>query len=75
MFIQLTEIITGGITAGHKRPISLNVEKISSFSPVDSKGSSNTNIQLRRGTILVEEEYTAIKETIHKMYDVLPIEE
>ncbi len=73
MFIQLTEIITGGITAGHKRPISLNVEKISSFSPAER--SSNTNIQLRRGSILVEEEYTAIQEIIQEMYDVLPTQE
>jgi|TARA_R100000742_G_C4184502_1_gene18548 hypothetical protein len=59
MFIELEEIISSGITAGKKRPIAVNTEKISSLTPVDHKGHG-TQISLRRGTIQVTESYEEI---------------
>ena len=52
MFIELNEVTTSGITAGQKRLITINVDKISSFYPVER--SDNTQINLRRGTLMVE---------------------
>ena len=56
MFIELEEIVSSGITAGKKRPVVVNVDKISSFTPLD-KG---TQISLRRATLHVSEGYDDI---------------
>ena len=62
MFIELTEVITAGITAGHKRQISINTNRIISFSPVES--GEGTTIEVKRGNIRVKETYEDIKELI-----------
>lgn len=62
MFIELKEVTTGGLTAGQKRLITINVDKISSFYPVER--SDNTQINLRRGTLMVEQTYEQVKEMV-----------
>ena len=62
MFIELNEITTTGITAGHKRLISINVDKISSFYPVER--SDSCQINLRRGSLMVEQTYDQVKEMV-----------
>ncbi len=62
MFIELNEVTTSGITAGQKRLITINVDKISSFYPVER--SDNTQIKLRRGTLTVEQTYEQVKEMV-----------
>ena len=59
MFIELTEVITAGISAGQKRPITINTNRIISFSPVES-GEGST-IEVKRGNIRVKETYEEIK--------------
>ena len=62
MFIELTEVITAGITAGRKRQISINTNRIISFSPVET--GEGTTIEVKRGNIRVKETYDEIKELI-----------
>ena len=62
MFIELTEVITGGITAGHTRQVSINTNRIISFSPVES--GDGTNIEVKRGNIRVKESYEIIKKLV-----------
>ena len=62
MFIELTEVITGGITAGHKRQVSINTNRIISFTPVES--GDGTNIEVKRGVIIVKQTYEEVKELI-----------
>lgn len=62
MFIEFKEVTTSGLTAGQKRLITINVDKISSFYPVDR--SNNCQINLRRGTIMVEQTYEQVKEMV-----------
>ena len=62
MFIELTEVISSGITAGRKRPISVNVEKIASFYPLE--GGKGTTIELRRSTLRVQQSYEDVKKEI-----------
>ena len=62
MFIELTEVITAGITAGRKRQISINTNRIISFSPEES--GEGTIIEVKRGNIRVKETYDEVKELI-----------
>ncbi len=62
MFIELNEVTTSGITAGQKRLITINVDKISSFYPVER--TNNCQINLRRGTLMVEQSYEQVKEML-----------
>jgi hypothetical protein len=62
MFIELTEVITAGITAGHKRQVSINTNRIISFTPVES--GDGTNIEVKRGVIRVKQTYDEVKELI-----------
>ncbi len=62
MFIELTEVILGGITAGHKRQVSINTNRIISFTPVES--GDGTNIEVKRGVIRVKQTYEEVKELI-----------
>ena len=64
MFIELTEVISSGITAGQRRTISINVEKIATFYPQEH--GKGTNIELRRSSIRVEEAYDTIKKLIYE---------
>lgn len=62
MFIELTEVITAGITAGLKRQVSINTNRIISFTPVES--GDGTNIEVKRGVIRVKQTYEEVKELI-----------
>ena len=62
MFIEFNEITTSGITAGKKRLISVNVDKISSFYPVER--SQGCQVNLRRGSLMVEQTYDQVKEMV-----------
>jgi len=62
MFIELNEVTTSGISAGQKRLITVNVDKISSFYPIER--SDNCQINLRRGTLMVEQTYEQVKEMV-----------
>ena len=62
MFIELTEVITAGITAGRKRQISINTNRVISFTPVET--GEGTNIEVKRGVIRVKQTYDEIKELI-----------
>ena len=62
MFIELTEVITAGITAGHKRQISINTNRIISFTPDES--GDGTNIEHKRGGIRLKQTYEDVKELI-----------
>jgi len=62
MFIELTELITNGLSAGKTRQISINPNRIISFSPVES-GEGST-IEVKRGNIRVRESYEDIKSKI-----------
>ena len=62
MFIELTEVVTAGITAGHKRQISINTNRVISFTPVES--AEGTNIEVKRGVIRVTQTYEEVKELI-----------
>jgi hypothetical protein len=62
MFIELNEVTTSGISAGQKRLITVNVDKISSFYPIER--SDNCQINLRRGTLMVEQTYEQVKELV-----------
>ncbi len=62
MFIELTEITTTGITAGIKRQITINTNRIICFyTPETGKG---TTIEVKRGHIRVSDSYDEIKELI-----------
>jgi len=52
MFIQFTEIITGGLGTGSKREIVLNLNKVISFREV-SKSGGGTIFETRRGDVQV----------------------
>lgn len=58
-FIELTEVTTGGISAGDKKSIMINVDKIASFYP--QSNGEGTYISLRRDRILVKESYETVK--------------
>ena len=62
MFIELTEVITTGMSAGHKRQISINTNRVVSFTPVES--GDGTNIEVKRGVIRVKQTYEEVKELI-----------
>ena len=62
MFIELNEVTTSGISAGQKRLITVNVDKISSFYPIER--SDNCQINLRRGTLMVEQTHEQVKEMV-----------
>jgi len=62
MFIELTELITSGISASNKRQVSINTNRIISFTPVES--GEGTNIEVKRGVIRVKETYEEVKELI-----------
>jgi len=62
MFIELTEVVQAGITAGHKRQISINTNRIISFAPVET--GEGTTIEVKRGNIRVKESYETIKKLV-----------
>ena len=62
MFIELTELITAGINAGKQRQISINTNRVISFTPVES--GDGTNIEVKRGIIRVKQTYEEVKELI-----------
>ena len=62
MFIELTELITAGISVGKVRQISINTNRVISFTPVET--GEGTNIEVKRGNIRVKETYDEIKELI-----------
>ncbi len=62
MFIELTELITAGISVGKVRQISINTNRVISFSPVET--GEGTTIEVKRGNIRVKETYDEIKELI-----------
>ena len=62
MFIELTELITSGIGAGNQRQISINTNRVISFTPVES--GEGTHIEVKRGVIRVKQTYDEVKELI-----------
>ena len=59
MFIQFTEIITGGLGTGSKREIVLNLNKVISFREV-SKSGGGTIFETRRGDVQVTTPYSEV---------------
>ena len=59
MFIQFTEIITGGLGTGSKREIVLNLNKVISFREV-SKSGGGTIFETRRGDVQVTTPYREV---------------
>ena len=64
MFIKFTEIQSGGIGAGTKREIVLNLDKVISFREV-SKSGGGTIFETRRGDIQVTSSYSEVTELIN----------
>jgi len=62
MFIELTELITAGLSTGKERQVSINTNRIISFTPVES--GEGTNIEVKRGIIRVKQTYDEVKELI-----------
>jgi len=62
MFIELTELITGGLSTGKERQISINTNRVISFTPVES--GEGTNIEVKRGIVRVKQTYDEVKELI-----------
>ena len=62
MFIELTELITAGLSTGKERQVSINTNRIISFTPVES--GDGTNIEVKRGIIRVKQTYEEVKELI-----------
>ena len=62
MFIELTELITAGLCTGKERQVSINTNRIISFTPVES--GEGTNIEVKRGIIRVKQTYEEVKELI-----------
>ena len=62
MFIELTELITAGLSSGKERQVSINTNRIISFTPVES--GDGTNIEVKRGIIRVKQTYEEVKELI-----------
>ena len=59
MFIEFTEIITGGLGTGSKREIVLNLNKVISFREV-SKSGGGTIFETRRGDVQVTTPYREV---------------
>lgn len=59
MYIEFTEIQTGGIGAGTKRKIVLNLNKVISFRSVPKDGGG-TIFETRRGDIQVTTTYSEV---------------
>ena len=59
MFIEFTEIITGGLGTGSKREIVLNLNKVISFREV-SKSGGGTIFETRRGDVQVTTPYSEV---------------
>lgn len=70
MFIEFTEIQTGGIGAGSKRDIVLNLNKVISFREV-SKNSDGTIFETRRGDIQVTTPYKEVRELLNLSQSVV----
>jgi hypothetical protein len=64
MFIEFTEIITGGLGTGSKRDIVLNLNKVISFREV-SKTGGGTVFQTRRGDIQVTTPYKEVRKLLN----------
>ena len=62
MFIELTELITAGLSTGKERQVSINTNRVISFTPVES--GDGTNIEVKRGIIRVKQTYDEVKELI-----------
>jgi len=62
MFIELTEVISAEPRADRKRQISINTNRIISFSPEEP--GEGTIIEVKRGNIRVKETYDEVKELI-----------
>ena len=71
MFIQFTEIITGGLGTGSKREIVLNLNKVISFREV-SKSGGGTIFETRRGDVQVT---TLYREVLSMMNIITAISE
>ena len=64
MFIEFTEIMTGGLGAGSEREIVLNLDKVISFREV-SKNTGGTVFETRRGDIQVTTPYSEVTDLIN----------
>ena len=62
MFIELTELITAGLSTGKERQVSINTNRVISFTPVES--GDGTNIEDKRGIIREKQTYEEVKELI-----------
>ena len=62
MFIELTELITAGLSTGKERQVSINTNRVISFTPVES--GEGTNIEVKRGIVRVKQTYDEVKELI-----------
>jgi hypothetical protein len=72
MFIEFIEIITGGIQAGTKRPVVINLDKVITFRGVD-KSNGGTKLETRRGDVYVETSYNEVKELFNTRNGVSPV--
>ena len=64
MFIEFTEIITGGLGTGSKREIVLNLNKVISFREV-SKSGGGTVFETRRGDVQVTTPYDDVRKLLN----------
>jgi len=71
MYVEFTELITGGIQQGATRKTVVNLEKVITFRAVPHGGG--TILETRRGDIHVEEKYDQVKNLFNNKNGIAPV--
>ena len=71
MYVEFTELITGGIQQGATRKTVVNLEKVITFRAVPHGGG--TILETRRGDIHVEEKYDQVKNLFNSKNGISPV--